>query len=309
MTAHTTSELSDVATCSSNTRSHIFRKTVQIIISARLLSKVPRKKREQLALDISIVALGIRVGYLFDVFPVRHFGNDAVQALTRFLNDLREEILEYRDVIVVLDPVFEQYFFVNAKMLLSENNVDATSPPWTAFVLLSQPPKLSFNMPSGVRELLSDLLLTIHGHFDSEQYEGPRYPPLVHLSSPQSETNRKVTSSADMIPLAAILLEYPIAYVPLDEQQTDFLPRTELDVFECILHLPEGVFSDEEREHVFMKFSCPRVLDAEDPSNTYWSEDVEQRLLSRFGPRAQRIGIGGRMHVRRYQEVFDRVAL
>lgn len=107
------------------------------------------------------------------------------------------------------------------------------------------------------------------------------------------------TTTCDLIPFAAFLLEYPIAYIPANPEQSSFLPGVHLDVYECTL--VTGVSSDTmPKPHVFMKFSCPSGLS---------SRNISDELTTRFFPRLEAVGLGSDFQVRRHQETHDRVAL
>ena len=108
----------------------------------------------------------------------------------------------------------------------------------------------------------------------------------------------------DLIPLTAILLEYPIAYVPdgAPVQSEGFLRGVELEVFSCTMHWKE----DEERRHlpphVFMQFSCPHLL-------VHEVTDLTDRLRQRFAARITEAGLSCSLSINRRTEQFDRVAL
>ncbi|KAM6494315.1 hypothetical protein JOM56_010676, partial [Amanita muscaria] len=54
------------------------------------------------------------------------------------------------------------------------------------------------------------------------------------------------------VPIAAVLIEYPLAYVP-DTTLTSFLHQIPLDVYECTVRIGSHT-------HILLKFSCPAVL-------------------------------------------------
>lgn len=60
---------------------------------------------------------------------------------------------------------------------------------------------------------------------------------LNHSLATSDISEHTITSSNPeaMVPFAAFLLEYPIAYVPHKSLQSDFFARVELDVFQVDL--------------------------------------------------------------------------
>jgi len=258
---------------------------------------IPRNKLKIFASDIVLVALGIRSGYLFDTFPIYN----ASVVLSQLLEELRKVIPKYQDQIILRDPSFDQYFFVNAPLLLSrirneftseanvntetERNLGSHDPTrWTSFVLSEAiPRKLQGGVPPSVHDIIRAVYVSL-----SEKETG-----TAMISLPTTEAK-------DIIPLAAIILEYPVAYVPTSSQQTSFLSGVELDVYECSLALGE---KDTTTPHVFLKFSSPHDL------STNIAFDFQNALTSRFSERCRNAGIGGTVTVRKYQQKFDRVAL
>ncbi|KAF9493179.1 hypothetical protein BDN71DRAFT_1591201 [Pleurotus eryngii] len=101
-------------------------------------------------------------------------------------------------------------------------------------------------MPSNLRQILeyitSELDARILGDLCNCQ-------PVIQL--PESHPSA-------MIPPAAVLLEYPVAYAPPPEPASfTFLGGIGLDVYEVILISS----SSESRQHTLLKFSCPHGLD------------------------------------------------
>lgn len=119
-------------------------------------------------------------------------------------------------------------------------------------------------------------------------------------SHPLSLTLPPNLSQETLIPLAAILLEYPVAYVPASSDQANFLGGVPLNVFSCGL---TSAFA----EHVLMKFSCPSDvgLQAENLSPTKLMEG----LMDRFQERLDLIGAGWVLSLEYHKETHDRVAL
>lgn len=114
-------------------------------------------------------------------------------------------------------------------------------------------------------------------------------------------------SMQDIIPFAAIVLEYPVAYVPVSYEQSDFLPWEVLDVYECVLNLEdERAFRTEKIEHIVCKFSCPNNLVRHSDLQISRMRD---RLQALFKGRLLEAGIEGQLDIRHHQETHERVAL
>lgn len=63
-----------------------------------------------------------------------------------------------------------------------------------------------------------------------------------------------------LIPLAGLLLEYPVVYIPTSDDQSVFLPGVALDVYQCIMSLDcmHGLEKHKGlKGHPLLKFSCP----------------------------------------------------
>ncbi|KAI6130003.1 hypothetical protein EV401DRAFT_683121 [Pisolithus croceorrhizus] len=110
-----------------------------------------------------------------------------------------------------------------------------------------------------------------------------------------------------LVPLAGILLDYPVAYVPISAQQNIFLPGEPLDVYEVAFNSPsaDSSLSLGASEFVFIKFSCPRRV--ADKDSTLSPACLLMLLEHKFGPRLENIGAS--VSVRHYTETLDRVAL
>jgi hypothetical protein len=107
-----------------------------------------------------------------------------------------------------------------------------------------------------------------------------------------------------MIPVAAILLEYPVAYVPTSSagDQTAFLSRELLDVYECLL-MNAGTLN----RHTLLKFSCPNIIGIEHTELS--PKRLIERMKERFVPRLQIVDSRITLDIQVLAEKFDRVAL
>lgn len=99
------------------------------------------------------------------------------------------------------------------------------------------------------------------------------------------------------IPLAGVLLGYPVAYVP--DTEGAFLAHASLDVYTCRVRAPGW-------EHTMLKFSCPTALAAAHPERLAPARIVAS-LTTRFEPRLKELELG--LIIEHTTEFMDRVAL
>jgi hypothetical protein len=131
---------------------------------------------------------------------------------------------------------------------------------------------------------------------------------LQSLLIPRSYLPTSITLPGDLtpeitVPLAALLLEYPVAYVPSLEQ-LPFLSNVPLDIYECIL-LFNGISAG---NHLLLKFSCPSNLAEEHPGRL-GSSHIVARLKANFGGRLEESLPGATFHVTHSRDTKDRIAL
>jgi hypothetical protein len=109
----------------------------------------------------------------------------------------------------------------------------------------------------------------------------------------------------NLVPLAALLLEYPVAYVPddLSSNPSGFLDGIELDVYSCAMKWEEAEQTPgSTKTHTFMQFSCPRSMKEE-------IGDIANDLRERFTTRFISAGLQCELIVSHRTECLDRVAL
>lgn len=115
----------------------------------------------------------------------------------------------------------------------------------------------------------------------------------------------------DIVPLAAFLLEYPVAYVPASADQTSFLEGVPLDVYQCtFVSRPAGSQCPDSTnvEHSLLKFSCPSIVGSVEAELS--PPRLVERLKSRFGARLEgEAGLAGSIIVRHHVETHARVSL
>ena len=111
---------------------------------------------------------------------------------------------------------------------------------------------------------------------------------LLHLVAnsfvPQPSSSRSFTLPAHVsletvVPLAAVLLDYTVAYVPIAGYE-NVLSGIPLDFYECILAYHKA--GGQEATHTVMKFSCPVGLAQGGPTG---SERIVQDLQTMFAER------------------------
>jgi hypothetical protein len=112
----------------------------------------------------------------------------------------------------------------------------------------------------------------------------------------------------NLVPLAATLIGYPVAYVPISADQTSFLSGQPLDVYEATIVPATSCASSlqsSNQSHTLLKFSCPRLL--AETNCELFPERVTKRLQLQFRERLS--SIGSSLLVHHHVEVMDRVAL
>jgi len=107
------------------------------------------------------------------------------------------------------------------------------------------------------------------------------------------------TTLETVVPLAAVLLDYLVAYVPYTSYPNT-LSGVPLDVYECILAI-------DSREHSIIKFSCPATVQ-EFGFAQLKPENITLKLAAMFADRlgAARAG-GATIHVRHSSEMVDQI--
>ena len=124
------------------------------------------------------------------------------------------------------------------------------------------------------------------------------------IDNPTSVISSQGLKQELMIPIAAILLEYPVAYVPTSSDQTAFLSREPLDIYECRLVHTE---TEVPNQHTFLKFSCPSTIGVKHMELS--PQKLTERMKERFIPRLQKVGDSITVDIHVSTEKFDRVAL
>ncbi|KAF8073715.1 hypothetical protein FPV67DRAFT_1666466 [Lyophyllum atratum] len=254
------------------------------VIKLPELRKMPSQKRKQFTIDLALIGLSLRTGYLVDVVAPQN----AVDVFTQLISALRLTCPEFESVAHVHEPGSDQSFFVNIPMLLKQQNPDDQGyTHGISFVHLGidVPYSLVPNPPSD----LTDALLAL---VDDATIQ-PSLTPSITL-----RTNLPPESA---IPLAAVLLEYPVAYIPASLKHP-FLSNVSLDIYECALTF------DQNAPHTLLKFSCPSELARSHP-DVLGPAHIITCLTKKFTARIQNMGPGASLEVLQSTQTMDRVAL
>ncbi|KAJ3801562.1 hypothetical protein GGU11DRAFT_674697, partial [Lentinula aff. detonsa] len=237
-----------------------------------------------------------RSGCLVDAFLPK----DPCRGFSALLYRLKQKSKLFRDVVHIYEPCSEQSFLINPLRLLTRYPVEdvansqLTDWPFSFPIFLYTPPE-------GLFAIVQDLILQI--------------------SNPSSTLNQSSTiilpqglSASLTVPLAAILLEYPVAYCPSATIGSPFLNSVTLDVYEVRLMLndedvdtssqrkPTPSPDDEERDHrSVLKFSCPSGLGLS-------HQTIKEQLQSCFDHRLANL-LHRDLFVHHTIETLDRVAL
>ncbi|KIM64714.1 hypothetical protein SCLCIDRAFT_1212773 [Scleroderma citrinum Foug A] len=224
-----------------------------------ILHRTARTKQYQFSIDTCLIACGVRCAYLVDAVAPP----DPVYTFSALLGSLRYKSALFCDVVLWSDLTHMQTFFVNTK-LFDEKVIDSSMNPF--FVRLDDDLTEFASPPDEVKEVLLGMRAAMASQGALSFFLPDNLTQVV------------------LVPLAAVLIDYPVAYMPVSPSQTAFLGAEPLDVYE---------------------FSCPRKLADTCPrlSHTH----LVQRLEDIFTPRLDKIGAG--IIVRHHTETLDRVAL
>ncbi|KAG2356282.1 hypothetical protein BDR07DRAFT_1423802 [Suillus spraguei] len=171
----------------------------EALSAQRILQKVRPGKIEQFSIDLCLIAHGIRSACLVDTFAIQ----DPVNLFSHVLAGLRLKSAAFADIVHWYDPSSLQSFIVNSRILqafartLLEDNAAVT------YVLLSEFPTLLNSTPKTVLDIIRA------------------------MNTKMLESQAKVSFSFvdgltqdNLVPLAATLIGYPVAYTPISTDQT-----------------------------------------------------------------------------------------
>ncbi|KLO15974.1 hypothetical protein SCHPADRAFT_938288 [Schizopora paradoxa] len=203
----------------------------------RLLNSSSRINRYKFVVNLALVTLGIRGSYLIDTFVVEE-PESAFIIILEALNKAAPTI--FSALRVAYESESGQCFLLNRSVLAT----NATKWYNGTCVLLTDEPSV-MELPPTLLRTVQDLLQ----YFEDSSHSIYRFPPNL---------GRQI-----LIPLAGVLLEYPVAYMPTSDEQTIFLPGVALDVYHCTLSLEcahdlkKAALPNTIAEHSLLRFSCP----------------------------------------------------
>ena len=118
------------------------------------------------------------------------------------------------------------------------------------------------------------------------------------------------------VPLAAVILDYDVAYAPVISSHFGsfpmFLSGVPVSTYECILHLEldvAGLSNPPEMSRItVMKFSCPKPLEDVNPQR-FLPDVISERLTNRLRSRLTETGVKAAVEVIHETAVYERLAL
>ncbi|KAI0346033.1 hypothetical protein BDW22DRAFT_940954 [Trametopsis cervina] len=272
----------------------------QILRSLPVLKRVPKTKLQIFALDIYLVARGVRTGYLFDAFSVSGRSTDPTSVLSQILSSLREKIAIFERVVVFKIASSDDHFFVNAPLFLERFSIgdpdgQCADLSWVTFVSLSGAhPAVLPAVPVGVQGVLETICTQLLEHSHTT------YPPTIIIDDSDCEV-----PAWDIVPLAGLILEYAVAYVPNEQSfaESKFLGGVDLEIYTCVLSWQgtEGHLGGAS-EHTLLQFSCPSSIAQQ-------TDSITRRIHERFTTRLAFASLDCKLHVSSRTTIPDRVAL
>ncbi|KXN88077.1 hypothetical protein AN958_07536, partial [Leucoagaricus sp. SymC.cos] len=228
------------------------------------------------------------------------------------------------DILHIHEPSANQSFIVNKSLLTRKLKflLDRDTPfSYPTFVHLPDrgvPLRVCgiprFLPPNAVLTFLPKLAEIPSSIYEVLQIMGRLTQPKESSSPGESPTSIKLPRnlpSTVCIPLAAILLDYPVAYVPSSENQTTFLSGVPLVLYRCCIifpaQRPEGGVN-RGKEHTLFQFSNPALL-ADDSAGAMSVERTLDHLKPTFEPRILHSFPGSTFRVDHERIALDRVAL
>ncbi|KAF8558248.1 hypothetical protein OG21DRAFT_1504295 [Imleria badia] len=204
---------------------------------------------------------------------------------------LRRQSVVFKDVMCWHHSPTTQSFLVHVPLLRAKIAALLNGAGECAFIKLDKCLSVSRDPPNALREALYAM-----GFAMSES------PDALVLSLSE------LFAQETLIPLAAVVIDYPVAYYPAFPAQTSFLEREALDIHTVSVEWIEKA-SDVTlafgREHVLLKFSCPQVLASNHAELS--PSTVIRKLYAKFATTPERIG--GSILVIHRTETLERVAL
>ncbi|KAG7088392.1 hypothetical protein E1B28_012391 [Marasmius oreades] len=282
---------------------------VLVLQQCRALSaKVPLHRIKMFAVDLAMVALSVRTGYLIDAFTLQGDRNPS-WTWNQLLQGLCQRNSEFKGVVHIYDPQSEQSFFVNISLFLSRAQrcllLSSTDNPAPSFLEKGsdiQP----ISKPTSFVSLLPDG--SFHPSFSDIPVELPAVlRELITQTQLISESSVRERSTVTLppilpynvtVPLAGFLLEYPVALCPVLIPGTDmssFLTQVPLRVYRCLLNIEDTTgkssATSQQNPHLLVQFSIPSVLESSHPE-THSSSVISSRLEETFNARLATVFAG-----------------
>lgn len=173
---------------------------------------------------------------------------------------------------------------------------------WYVFQHSMQPPNFSEKItlaqlpavPVGVQGVLKTICTQLLEHSHTT------YQPTIIIDDSGCEV-----PAWDIVPLAGLILEYVVAYVPNEQSiaESKFLGGVDLEIYTCVLSWKgtEGPLGGAS-EHTLLQFSCPSSMAQQ-------TDSITRRIHERFTTRLAFASLDCKLHVSSRTTILDRVAL
>ncbi|KAH6891758.1 hypothetical protein BKA70DRAFT_1119723 [Coprinopsis sp. MPI-PUGE-AT-0042] len=267
------------------------------------LCRLTGKAKKGLYTDLALVGLSLRTGCLVDSFAPKSPVAEFSQILERLRQDPSTSGTAGR-VVHVYEPGAQQSFFLNVDRIPHRIQPLCTESPCSrdiTFIKLFPPSDFQVmqEAPPGLVETLREIckLSNVTGYDLPLSFSLPEF---LHFSA--------------AVPLAAVIIDYDIAYVPtLDNNKSSsfpiFLSGIPVSTYECILHWDsEGKDGVPTSRITVMKFSCPKPLEETDP-HRFSIDVISKRLVNRLRSRLEEADFAAAIEVLHETAVHERLAL
>ncbi|KIK99850.1 hypothetical protein PAXRUDRAFT_131180 [Paxillus rubicundulus Ve08.2h10] len=273
--------------------STLFRASVATVLeeveSMKELRKSAHARRLRFAIDTCLVVHGIRAGYLVDAVS----SPDPMRTFTALLSALHKKGSPFKNVVLWNHSSAMQSFIVNVPLLEAKLAGLTEGIEQCAFVHLHDPGDC-FSVSSKTPDAVQDVLVNMQASM------------AVSLDMPSFSLPEALTQQV-LVPLAAVVIDYPVAYVPASSEQTSFLGGEALDIYDVSFKCPlsSDSASNLQRDHVILMFSCPRVLASRHAELSPGA--LTEKLRVKFESSLESVGI--HISVTHHTQTLDRVAL
>ncbi|KAN0087636.1 hypothetical protein V8E55_006257 [Tylopilus felleus] len=248
------------------------------------LHRSPHTKRLEFAVHICLVAHHVRTGHLVDAL----FPPNSTAALGSLLMALRKKSAVFKDVVCWHHVPTSQSFVVHVPHLQAKITALLDGVEACVFIRLAERPSVSRDPPGALQDALGGM-----------RFAMTESPDTLVLSLSELFTEEV------LIPLAAVVIDYPVAYFPAFPAQTSFLEGEPLDVYTVSFEWTSESTSSLVGEHVLLKFSCPQILASSHAELS--PRTVIRNLHVKFAAVLERIGAS--ISVTHRTETLERVAL